>query len=61
MPRVPAAVRAAASEREAIARTSSRSLFSMPGSARLRPIFAVLRTPQMTFFMFPLRYRLHVR
>src|SRR6185312_7780871 len=51
MPRASAAVRAADSLREAIARRSHSALFFIPGSTRCRPIFAVLRIPQATFLM----------
>src|SRR3954462_6734594 len=51
MPSWSAAFRAAASEREAIARISHQALFCMPGSTRCKPIFAVLKTPQTTFFI----------
>src|SRR6185437_13534767 len=51
MPRASAAVRAADSLREAIARRSHSALFFIPGSTRCRPIFAVLRIPQTTFLM----------
>src|SRR5262249_25227127 len=46
-----AAWRAAASDRDAIARTSIQALLCMAGMTLRVPILAVLRIPQTTFFM----------
>src|SRR5258708_13784338 len=56
MPSAPAASRADSAEREAIARISHHLLFCMPGMTLCRPIFAVLRMPQTTLFIFSSRW-----